>query len=148
MAEEILDEWTVKGNQALTVTLVTKTDQGPPKTIASFHPTWTYPIVGDDETIYGYKGLKINLHYNASDMRPHISHTSSRKVPEAEAIQEPADINDLLDPYLPAGAQSLVFLLDIYYNRILTMSQLPLARRPTSTTQFKPPPTTGTPQDN
>lgn len=103
MAEEITDEWTVKANDAMTVTLVTKAEQGPSKTIASFHPTWTYPIVGDQETIYGYKGLKINLRYNASDMRPHISHSSTKRVPQDEAIADVDDINDLLDPYLPAG---------------------------------------------
>lgn len=103
MAEEITDEWTVKANDAITVSLVAKSEQGPPKTIASFHPTWTYPIVGDSETIYGYKGLKINLRYNASDMRPHLSHSSAKRVPEDEACAEVDDVNDLLDPYLPPG---------------------------------------------
>lgn len=103
MAEEITDEWTVKANDAITVSLVTKAEQGPPKTIASFHPTWTYPIVGDSETIYGYKGLKINLRYNASDMRPHVSHSSAKRVPDDEAIAEVDDVVDLLDPYLPVG---------------------------------------------
>lgn len=103
MAEEILDAWTVRANDAMTLSLVTKAEQGPPKTIASFHPTWTYSIVGEQETIYGYKGLKISLRYNASDMRPHVSHSSVKRVPEAEAIADPDDISDLLDPYLPAG---------------------------------------------
>lgn len=113
MAEETLGEWRVKVNEAMNVTLVTKTEQGPPKTIDSFHPTWTYPIVDDQdtirehsETIYGYKGLKINLRFNASDMRPHLSHTSSKRVPDHVAIEELPEINDLFEPFLPPGKTS------------------------------------------
>lgn len=113
MAEEALDEWRVRANDIMNVTLVTKAEQGPPKTISIFHPTWTYPIVdGPDtirehsETIYGYKGLKINLRFNASDMRPHLSHTSSKRVPETVAIEEPPEINELFEPFLPPGKPS------------------------------------------
>lgn len=106
-----MDEWTVKANDALTITLVTKAEQGPPKTVATFHPTWTYPIVGDEETIYGFKGLRINLRYNASDMRPHVSHSSTNRVPDDEAIREPDDVIDLLDPYLPIGELPMILKL-------------------------------------
>lgn len=103
MAEEQLDEWAVKANDIMNVTLVTKAEQGPPKTLATFKPTWTYPIVGEEETIYGYKGLKINLRYNASDMRPHFSHTTSRRIPDAQATQEVDEITDLFEPFLTPG---------------------------------------------
>lgn len=105
MAEEIRDEWTVKANDAMKVQLVTKAETGPPKIIGSFRPTWTYPIVGDDETIYGYKGLKINLQYNATDMRPHLSHTSQSKVPDAVATADLPEIRDIFEDYLPPGQQ-------------------------------------------
>lgn len=111
MAEDGLDEWRVRANDAVNVSLVSKAEQGPPKVIASFHPTWTYPIVEDpentheetSETIYGYKGLKINLRFNASDMRPHFSHTSSKRVPDAVATEEPPEINELFERFLPPG---------------------------------------------
>lgn len=135
MAEETLDEWRVRVNDAMTVSLVTKAEQGPPKTIASFHPTWTYPIVDDEETvkehsetIYGYKGLKINLRFNASDMRPHISHTSTKRISETAAIEEPPEINELFEPFLPPG-KCPVHLRNA---SIADDSQSPLARRPTS----------------
>ncbi|KAF3770353.1 acyl-CoA N-acyltransferase [Cryphonectria parasitica EP155] len=105
MAEEVLDEWTVKASNILNISLVTKAEQGRPKTIASFRPTWTYPIVNnDEETIYGYKGLKISLRFNASDMRPHISHTSTKRVPATVAIAESPEIRDLFEPFLPPVA--------------------------------------------
>lgn len=114
-----MDEWTVRANDAMTITLVTKAEQGPPKTIASFKPTWTYSILeNEDETIYGYKGLKINLRYNASDMRPHLSHTSFKRVPDAVATQESPEINDIFELYLPPGKlfvhfASLIFKLTL-----------------------------------
>lgn len=103
MSEEALDEWTVKANDVLGISLVSKSDEGLPRTIGHFRPTWTYPIVGDDETIYGYKGLKISLRFRASDMRPHLSHTSSRRVPVAVATADPPEINELFENYLPPG---------------------------------------------
>lgn len=106
-----MDEWTVKANDVMNITLVTKAEQGPPKTIASFKPTWTYSILErEDETIYGYKGLKINLRFNASDMRPHLSHTSSKRVPDAVATQESPEINDVFELHLPPGKLSVHFV--------------------------------------
>ncbi|KAK7736300.1 histone acetyltransferase 1 [Cytospora paraplurivora] len=98
------DEWTVKANDVFTISLVTKSEDGPPETIASFQPKWTYPIFGDEETIYGYKGLKINLRYNASDMRPHFSHTKSQAVPVDVAEQDVTDIKEDVEPFLPQVA--------------------------------------------
>lgn len=112
MADEILDEWTVKANDAMKIQLVTKADSGPPKIIGSFRPAWTYPLVGDEETIYGYKGLKINLQYNATDMRPHLSHTSQKRVPDAVATADSPEIQDIFEDYLPPG-QLIVCLAQV-----------------------------------
>ena len=43
-----------------------------PQTLSSFHPHFTYPIFGDDEQIFGYKGLIIRLRFAAHDLRPHL----------------------------------------------------------------------------
>ncbi|KUI59329.1 Histone acetyltransferase type B catalytic subunit [Cytospora mali] len=98
------DEWSVKANDVFTISLVAKAEDGPPKTIASFQPTWTYPIFGNEETIYGYQGLKVNLRYNASDMRPHFSHTKSQTVPLDAAEQDLTDIKEDVEPFLPTVA--------------------------------------------
>jgi histone acetyltransferase 1 len=76
------------------------------QTISSFHPKFTYPIFGEEEQIFGYRGLKINLRYNATDMRPHLSKTFSKKFrPIGET--EPTDVEELLRPFLPAGTVAL-----------------------------------------
>lgn len=90
-----------KANEALTVSLVTPV-AGQLKTVSSFHPKFTYPIFGEEEQIFGYKNLKINLRYNASDMRPHVNTTYSKKF-QAIGDTEPADIEEMLKPFLPAG---------------------------------------------
>lgn len=59
--------------------------------IASFHPKFTYPIFGDEERIFGYQNLKINLRYRANDMRPHLKVSYSKKAPIV-GDEEPLDI--------------------------------------------------------
>ncbi|ROV98879.1 hypothetical protein VSDG_03763 [Cytospora chrysosperma] len=98
------DEWSVKANDVFTISLVTKAEDGSPKLIASFQPKWTYPIFGNEEKIYGYQGLKINLRYNASDMRPHFSHTKSQTVPLDVAEQDVTEIKEEVEPFLPTVA--------------------------------------------
>lgn len=58
-------------NDAVQLTLVQPGEQKP-KTTDIFHPQFTYPIFGDDEQIFGYKGLIIRLRFATHDLRPHI----------------------------------------------------------------------------
>ncbi|KAL0486734.1 histone acetyltransferase [Acrasis kona] len=39
----------------------------------TFHPLYTHQIFGEDETIVGYKGLRIDVYYVASTLFPYIS---------------------------------------------------------------------------
>ncbi|KAB5558720.1 acyl-CoA N-acyltransferase [Coniochaeta sp. 2T2.1] len=94
--------WSSNANEALTVSLVAPLD-GQLKTVAAFHPKFTYPIFGEEETIFGYQKLKINLRYNASDMRPHLSVTSGKKF-KAIGDTEPANIEEMLHEFLPPVA--------------------------------------------
>lgn len=100
-----LEEWTVKANDAMEIALFTKAEEGQTQIgrLCKFKPAWTYPIVGDEETIFGYKNLKITLRFNASDMRPHLSSTKSAKLPEELETGdiEVEDIHDLFNGFLP-----------------------------------------------
>lgn len=87
---------------AVTISLVTPGD-GTHKNLASFHPKFTYPIFGDEESIFGYKGLKIHLKYHASDMRPNLQVTYNKKY-KAVGDVAPTDIKAVLEDFLPAGA--------------------------------------------
>ncbi|KAH6671554.1 histone acetyltransferase type B catalytic subunit [Plectosphaerella plurivora] len=95
------EEWSENATEATTISLVRPGDGG--KTIASFNPKFTYPIFGEEERIFGYKGLKINLRFHAHDMRPNVTVTSKNKF-KAVGETEPADITALLQGHLPPVA--------------------------------------------
>lgn len=42
------------------------------QTLSTFQPRFTYPIFGEEERIFGYQGLKINLRFAAHDLLPNI----------------------------------------------------------------------------
>ncbi|CAN8097189.1 unnamed protein product [Discula destructiva] len=108
MAQVNLEEWSVKANDVMDISLYTKAEKGQTKvnSLCKFQPTWTYPIVGEQETIFGYKGLKIHLQYNASDMRPHLSSTKTAKLPEELESDdfEVHEISELFEDFLPPSA--------------------------------------------
>ena len=88
-------------NDALEVSLVVPGVAGT-KPIAKFHPQFTYPVFGDDEQIFGYRDLRINVAFNATDMRPNLNISYGKKfktVGETEAV----DIEGILREFLPEG---------------------------------------------
>ncbi|RYO84298.1 hypothetical protein DL764_009353 [Monosporascus ibericus] len=98
------EEWTVDASDALTISLVEPSiDDDSLNKIASFHPKFTYPLFGDEERIFGYKGLKINLQYTASDLRPNLSISSSKKFASVGGI-EATDVSAVLKDFLPGVA--------------------------------------------
>lgn len=87
--------------EATTISLV-RPAEAPIKTFASFNPKFTYPIFGEEEQIFGYKGLKINIRFHAHDMRPNVQITFDKKF-KAIGETEPADIKAILQDHLPPG---------------------------------------------
>lgn len=72
----------------------------------------TYSIFGDDERIFGYKGLKVNLQYNASDMRPNLQVSFNKKF-AAVGDTEATDVKGVLEPFLPKSMNRLLRAKDI-----------------------------------
>ncbi len=86
-------------NEAIDISIL---QQGPntPETLSTFHPKFTYPIFGEEERIFGYHGLHINLRFAAHDLQPHVEITYEKKfktVGETKAT----DIEDVLREWLP-----------------------------------------------
>jgi hypothetical protein len=96
-----LEKVSANSTKAMQVRLVNMTETGL-TTLRTFKPTFTYPIFGDSETIFGYKDLKIDLQYNASDMRPHVQVAFGRKFKQIGG-EEPVDIEATLRDFLPEG---------------------------------------------
>src|SRR5262245_31506816 len=116
-------------NEALELSLVLPGATGP-KTVAKFHPGFTYSIFGDADKIFGYQDLKISLAYNATDMRPNLAISYSKKfkpVGETEAL----DIHEVLKQFLPEGLP--FFPSHRKQTKYSNSSQSHSRRRPSST---------------
>ncbi|KAL2832962.1 acyl-CoA N-acyltransferase [Aspergillus cavernicola] len=98
-------EWSCDANDAVQISIV-QADQQKPKTLgSSFHPQFTYPIFGEEERIFGYKGLIIRLRFAAHNLRPHV-HISYDEKFTAVDDAAPVDINNALRDFLPEDAFS------------------------------------------
>jgi histone acetyltransferase 1 len=86
-------------NDAVHISLVAP-GEGGTKAIHTFNPKFTYPIFGDEERIFGYQGLKINLRYNACDMRPGLQISYTKKF-KTVGETSPTDLKAVLEPFLP-----------------------------------------------
>ncbi|PMD41013.1 histone acetyltransferase type B [Hyaloscypha variabilis F] len=108
MAEENAD-WSSNSNDAVYISLVAP-GEGGTKAIHTFNPKFTYPIFGDEERIFGYQGLKINLRYNSCDMRPSLQISYTKKF-KTVGETSPTDLKAILEPFLPKTAfeKSAVF---------------------------------------
>lgn len=112
---------------AVNISLVIPTPGGA-KAIASFKPQFTYSLFGEQESIFGYKGLKINIAYNACDMRPNVNVSWEKKykqLGETEAL----DIMPILEEFLPSGEKLNSLEVVVYTNMRHPQS---LSRRPRS----------------
>lgn len=72
------------------------------KSISTFQPQFTYPIFGEDETIFGYKGLIIKLRFAAHDLRSNVYISYDERFQTVGDI-EAVNLNEALKPFLPAG---------------------------------------------
>lgn len=70
--------------------------------IASFKPRHTYAIFGEEERIFGHKGLRIDLQFDARDLRPNLSVSSAKKFTKVGDV-EAADVKLTMKDYLPGG---------------------------------------------
>lgn len=95
------EEWSSDANEALELSLVVPGDEKP-KDLVKFHPKFTYPIFGENETIYGYKGLKIHLRFAAHDLLPCLEVQWEKRVKKVGDV-EAEDIEEKMTESLPEG---------------------------------------------
>ena len=88
-------------NEAVEISIVQAGDEDP-ITISSFHPRFTYPIFGDEERIFGYQSLKINLRFAAHDGFPNAQISYDKKFTPVGGTQA-TDIEEVLSEWMPAG---------------------------------------------
>ncbi|CAE6512502.1 unnamed protein product [Rhizoctonia solani] len=120
-----MGEWLSNANDALCLKLVraardegalTEDERG---VIEEFHPTFTYPIFGDKETIYGYADLKIslffasgslsmflNLFFASGSLSMFLNVTSTAKLPSKTADDVEGTLYKFIPPDYSKSAES------------------------------------------
>ncbi|KAG9225914.1 hypothetical protein CCMSSC00406_0006464 [Pleurotus cornucopiae] len=95
--------WTTSSNEALTISLVRPTEDkaslGEEESYENFHPTFTYPIYGEEEKIYGYEGLTIDLRFASGSLVPYLSVNYSAKLPSTSTVD---DVEGTLSQFIPS----------------------------------------------
>ncbi|KAJ1813781.1 histone acetyltransferase 1 [Coemansia sp. RSA 2598] len=77
--------------------------------IIQFHPAFTYPIYGEHERVFGYKGLSINLHYASGSLATFLEIKYQKSITTLESslpIQLRAD--DVETPILQVLSKAAV----------------------------------------
>ncbi|KAH8090348.1 histone acetyltransferase type B catalytic subunit [Filobasidium floriforme] len=105
MVMEELHEWTADANKALSVTLVRSAqdalsviDEDPEaRALLPFNPAFTYPIFGEKEKIYGYKGLQVEVNMVSGSLKQYLNVTYDEKL-ESQAD----DIEGTLFKFIPS----------------------------------------------
>ncbi|SPO25915.1 related to histone acetyltransferase subunit HAT1 [Ustilago trichophora] len=89
------ESWTSNSTTSMAIRLV----NSPHGTDKPFHPTFTYPIYGEAETIYGYQGLSINLDVASGSLVPKLDITYRAKNEATTAKLD--DVEGKLKEFLP-----------------------------------------------
>ncbi|KAI9056961.1 histone acetyltransferase type B [Trametes sanguinea] len=97
-------QWTADANEALTLSLVRapedKASLWAREAYEGFHPTFTYPIFGEEEKIYGYKDLSIELKFASGSLAEYLNIKYSEKLPSSSTVD---DIEGTLSKFIPPG---------------------------------------------
>ncbi|KAA1071419.1 histone acetyltransferase 1 [Puccinia graminis f. sp. tritici] len=94
MAGEDPERWACDGTGALSLRLArgkVAADQLAPSEqhlISSFHPKFVYPLFGDEETIYGYEDLDIQLAFNSSTLKNYLAINYAAALPEPDPVEK------------------------------------------------------------
>ncbi|KAK0511466.1 hypothetical protein JMJ35_006039 [Cladonia borealis] len=93
------EDWSTDANEALEISIV-QAGSGSPKTLSTFHPQFTYPIFGEEERIFGYQGLRVNLRFAAHDLRPNIEVLYDKRF-KAVGDTKATNIEETLKEWMP-----------------------------------------------
>ena len=95
------DVGSTNANKAVNISFL-RAGENSPVTLASFHPKFTYPIFGEEERIFGYQGLKINIRFAAHHLVPNVSVSYDKKFKAVEDTHA-LDIEQTLKEWMPEG---------------------------------------------
>lgn len=95
-------DWTADANEALTLSLVRAEEDkqvlGGEETYGEFHPTFTYPIYGEEEKIYGYQDLVIDLRFASGSLAQYLSVRHAQKLDASTTVD---NVEGILKEFIP-----------------------------------------------
>ncbi|KAJ7722299.1 histone acetyltransferase type B catalytic subunit [Mycena maculata] len=95
-------EWTSDANEALNLSLVRATEDeqalGDEESYTGFRPRFTYPIFGEDEKIYGYNDLVIDLRFASGSLVQFLDVKHSKKLASSSTVD---DVAGILTGFMP-----------------------------------------------
>lgn len=105
MDPEEIAQYVSNSNEVTNLNLKRPVATSKPKSVFSepFHPEFTYPIFGENEAIFGYTDLEIDLDFRSNDLQPSLTITSSGKwdsVGELQAVDVEGEIAEFLPKYV------------------------------------------------
>ncbi|XP_785091.3 histone acetyltransferase type B catalytic subunit [Strongylocentrotus purpuratus] len=74
-----LEEFISRANDVIEMKLVRSKEDIEDST-RSFAPEFTHQIFGENETVFGYRGLKVQLYFSAARLTPYLTYTFEEKV--------------------------------------------------------------------
>ncbi|KAF8191454.1 acyl-CoA N-acyltransferase [Mycena galopus ATCC 62051] len=96
-------EWTCDANEGLTLSLVRAVEDeralGEDETYSGFHPSFTYPIFGEEEKIYGYNDLVIDLRFASGSLAQFLQVKYSKKLAASSTVD---DVQGTLTGFMPS----------------------------------------------
>ncbi|PPR06189.1 hypothetical protein CVT26_005463 [Gymnopilus dilepis] len=99
-----MTDWTEDANEALTLSLVRSSKDkevlAASEKYEQFNPSFTYPIYGEDEKIYGYKDLLIDLRFSSGSLEQYLSVSYEEKLPSTSTVD---DVEGTLAKFIPPG---------------------------------------------
>ncbi|KAI9208931.1 acyl-CoA N-acyltransferase [Polychytrium aggregatum] len=102
-----LQGWTCSSNEAVSFALVMPDDivSGTIDESITFSPKYTYPFFGQEELIFGYKGLSIELYFTSGSLYPYFNVSYEDKI-TLEIAGSLCKAQELLPPLLEKWPQS------------------------------------------
>ncbi|KZT70215.1 acyl-CoA N-acyltransferase [Daedalea quercina L-15889] len=96
--------WAVDANEAFHLSLVRaaadKASLTTREHYEGFNPNFTYPLFGEDEKIYGYRNLRIDLKFASGSLAQYLNISYSDKLPVSSALD---DIEGTVSKFIPPG---------------------------------------------
>ncbi|GAB7364297.1 hypothetical protein MBLNU230_g4842t1 [Neophaeotheca triangularis] len=94
-----VDEWSADSKETLHLEI----HDGQNEVLQVFHPEWTYPIFGDEEAIFGYQGLDMQLSFASHNLEPRLRVKYDKKF-EQQGDVAATDVEELMRDFLPPVA--------------------------------------------